>query len=38
MKEAHFHKNSAVFGKFNPDLKSATPFIVPKNAPEVFLH
>ena len=36
--EAHFHKNSAVFKKFNPDLKSATPFIVPKNAPEVFLH
>ena len=34
----HFHKNSAVFGKFNPDLKSATPFTVPKNAPEVFLH
>ena len=36
--EEHFHKNSAVFGKFNPDPKSATPFIVPRNAPEVFLH
>jgi predicted Zn-dependent protease len=36
--EEHFHKNSAVFGKFNPDPKSATPFVVTKNAPEVFLH
>jgi predicted Zn-dependent protease len=36
--EEHFHKNPAVFGKFNPDPKSATPFTVPKNAPEVFLH
>jgi predicted Zn-dependent protease len=36
--EEHFHKNSAVFGKFNPDSKSAAPFVVPKNAPEVFLH
>lgn len=36
--EEHFHKNPAVFAKFNPAPKSATPFAVPKNAPEVFLH
>jgi predicted Zn-dependent protease len=35
--EHHFHRNPAVFGKFSPDHKSATPFVVPKNAPEVFL-
>jgi beta-barrel assembly-enhancing protease len=33
----HFKKNPAVFGKFNPDPKSATPFSVPKDAPVVFL-
>jgi predicted Zn-dependent protease len=33
----HFHHNPAVFAKFNPDPKSATPFVVPKNASEVFL-
>ena len=36
--EQHFHQNPSVFGKFNPDPKSATPFSVPKNAPEVFVH
>ena len=36
--EEHFRKDSAVFGKFNPDPKSATSFVVTKNAPEVFLH
>jgi predicted Zn-dependent protease len=36
--EKHFRENSAVFGKFNSDSKSATPISVPKNAPEVFLH
>jgi len=36
--EHHFHQNPSVFAKFNPDPKSATPFVVPKNAPEVFLH
>jgi predicted Zn-dependent protease len=36
--EQHFRKNPSVFGKFNPDSKSATPISVPKNAPEVFLH
>jgi predicted Zn-dependent protease len=33
----HFRQNPAVFGKFNPDPKSATPFVVAKNAQEVFL-
>ena len=36
--EHHFRTNPSVFAKFNPDPKSATPFVVPKNAPEVFLH
>jgi len=36
--EHHFHQNPSVFAKFNPDPKSATPFTVPKNVPEVFLH
>ncbi|MFZ0864003.1 MAG: M48 family metallopeptidase, partial [Candidatus Sulfotelmatobacter sp.] len=36
--ERHFRKNPAVFKKFNPDPKSSAPFVVPKNAPEVFLH
>jgi predicted Zn-dependent protease len=36
--ERHFRKNSSVFGKFNPDPKSATPLTVPKDAPEVFMH
>jgi predicted Zn-dependent protease len=35
--EKHFRGNPSVFGKFNPDPKSATPISVPKNAPEVFL-
>ena len=34
----HFRENPSVFGNFNPDPKSATPFSVPKNAPETFLH
>src|SRR5580704_7775887 len=36
--ERHFRKNPSVFGKFNPDPKSATAFSVPKGAPEVFMH
>ena len=36
--ERHFRKNPEVFGKFDPDKKSATPFSAPKNAPESFLH
>ena len=35
--EYHFRQNTSVFGKFNPDPKSARPFSVPKNATEVFL-
>ena len=35
--ERHFRKNRSVFGKFSADPKSAAPFSVPKNAPEVFL-
>jgi beta-barrel assembly-enhancing protease len=35
--EQHFRRNPSVFGKFNSDPKSATPIVVPKNAPEVFL-
>src|SRR5271165_5622148 len=34
----HFRKNPSVFAKFDPDPKSAAPFVVPKNVPEVFLH
>lgn len=34
----HFRKNPSVFAKFNPDPKSALPFVVPKSVPEVFLH
>ena len=36
--EQHFRQNPSVFGRFNPDPKSATPFVIPKNEPEVFLH
>lgn len=36
--EAHFRKNPAVFARFNPDPKSATPMSVPKDSAEVFLH
>lgn len=36
--ERHFRKNPAVFAKFNPDPKSATPITVPKDSAEVFLH
>jgi predicted Zn-dependent protease len=36
--EQHFRQNSSVFGKFNPDPKSATPMSVPKGAPETFVH
>jgi predicted Zn-dependent protease len=35
--ENHFRKEPAVFGKFSPDAKSASPFVVPKNVEEVFL-
>jgi predicted Zn-dependent protease len=36
--ERHFQKDPTVFAKFNPDSKSAAPFVVPKNVAEVFLH
>src|SRR5215472_16825780 len=36
--EYHFSQNPSVFGKFNRDPKSATPFAVEKDASEVFLH
>ncbi|HXY16295.1 MAG TPA: M48 family metalloprotease [Terriglobales bacterium] len=36
--EKHFQENPSTFSKFSPDPKSATPFNVPKDAPEVFLH
>jgi hypothetical protein len=36
--ELHFSKNPSVFGKFNPNPKSAMPLLIPKGAPEVFLH
>ncbi len=36
--EQHFRKDPSVFAKFSPDPKSATPFVVPKNEAEVFLH
>ncbi len=35
--EQHFREDPAVFSKFNPDPKSATPFKVAKDAPVVFL-
>ncbi len=35
--QRHFRKDPSVFGKFNPDAKSAKPFVVPKDAPETFL-
>ena len=36
--ERHFQDNASTFSKFSRDPKSATPFSVPKDAPEVFLH
>jgi predicted Zn-dependent protease len=36
--EEHFRKDPAPFAKFNPDPKSAAPFVVPKNVAEVFMH
>ena len=33
----HFQDNPSTFSRFNRDPKSATPFTVPKGAPEVFL-
>jgi predicted Zn-dependent protease len=33
----HFRDNPATFSKFSPEPKSATPFSVPKNAPEQLL-
>jgi hypothetical protein len=35
--EQHFRDNPAIFSRFNPDPKSATPLTVPKDAPVVFL-
>src|SRR6516164_2450579 len=35
--EKHFRDNPSTFSKFSSDPKSATPFTVPKDAPEVFL-
>jgi predicted Zn-dependent protease len=34
----HFRENPAVFGKFNPDRKSAKLLVLPKDTSEVFLH
>jgi beta-barrel assembly-enhancing protease len=36
--EVHFRRNPAVFARFNPDPKSATPMSVPKDSAEVLLH
>ena len=36
--EQHFRDNPATFSRFSADPKSAVPFTVPKNVPEVFLH
>lgn len=36
--QRHFRRDPAVFAKFNPDPKSATPMTVPKDSAEVFLH
>ena len=36
--ETHFRENPSVFAKFNSDPSSAIPFVVPKDAPEQFLH
>ena len=36
--ERHFQDNASTFSKFSRDPKSATPFSVPTDAPEVFLH
>ena len=33
----HFQDNPSTFSKFNPDPKSATTFVAPKDAPVVFL-
>ena len=35
--EKHFRESPSVFAKFDPDSKSATPFHVPRDAPEQFL-
>jgi beta-barrel assembly-enhancing protease len=35
--ERHFRQNPSVFAHFNPDQRSATPMVVPKDAQEVFL-
>ncbi|WP_260704958.1 M48 family metalloprotease [Edaphobacter flagellatus] len=34
----HFRQNRAVFDRFDPDPKSATPLSITKGAPEAFLH
>lgn len=36
--ERHFRRNPGVFGKYNPDPKSATPMTVSKDSAEVILH
>src|SRR5258706_8435707 len=33
----HFRDNPSVFGSFSADIRSAKPFVAPKNAPEAFL-
>jgi predicted Zn-dependent protease len=35
--QKHFRDNPSVFSRFNPDPGSATPFNVPRNAPERFM-
>jgi beta-barrel assembly-enhancing protease len=36
--EQHFRENPSTFAGFSSDPKTAKPFSVPKNAPEIFLH
>jgi beta-barrel assembly-enhancing protease len=36
--EQHFHKDPAVFAKFNPDPKSSAQVVVPHDVAEVFMH
>ena len=36
--EQHFRSQPENFKRFNPDVRSATPFAAPRNASEVFLH
>jgi predicted Zn-dependent protease len=35
--QQHFRENPSTFASFSPDARNATPYVVPKNATEVFL-